>query len=952
MDGYVKEVIEYLTKTIWEAGHGDFWGAIMAAILLALVGFFRKRFKFLVSIFGRYSDSQINIPKALRHYRETLEKETLKLNHSWRLEEQTLEDLIVPVNIYEKGKNKRTSLKEFVKKKYKSDQNSRLLIVGNAGSGKSVAMASIAREVWDVKRTVPFLPVLLTFSEIKHIRTEKDFRKVIIQNLERFQFEQGQKNNKAEKYIDDNLYKGNILLLLDGFDEVEKQARYDVAGFLNRFFQTNPNIPFVLSSRTAVWEQNPNLLSNNFFDKVSIADFSPFEVRQFISNWSFEGKKSSEKLNEIINDKIYLRNIATNPLMLTIIAFVYSQPKRILPDNRVKFYYECIEALMEKWDNTKSIIRANQFETIDKVAILSRLAFEQIINEETTGQDISKETAMKLIKEEMRRLSRPIEKREQMLHEIVYNAEMLIELPPDAYKFPHRTFMEYLAAKYVSTEVNHDLLLENYAKDKAKWQETLALYCGINENLRISEDILNTLKVNFMKSQSEGELDTFVFNALVESARVSPALANEILDLAENYLTKAIDQDIIKSLGYIAVNPSWAHRKKAKRILLKQLSKELTDDEFQQVVFSLVSISDAKIQEEIFNSLNRIDLIKFLTKAGSNAEKFAIRLIEIISPDRWGEVFEGLKEAGELELLFSLMMKSTKKEIQELAAFQLALSSQSEAFFNFIELTSIKDLNPKDKSIVESKFKKYGWSKPKPTNLAGQQAIIAVAYFASKFLGCEHQRKSSYEKATQINNWLKFLISAFLHEDGFTFSKYNLFNIPIKATTTGLLGYWKSKPLIDKISVSRVLLYLYLSSVTICFFTLENSYTLLLLFLIILIQVLVIFTFGVLDILGNIEVSSKKEQLLLNTLNFFPPIFYLNIKNVYDPLIHLWFGAVHCILFYLLPLPFYLQTLTISIMVIQTLFGTLTSYINLSGKVIQDFGLYRSFNLFDTKDKT
>ena len=76
--------------------------------------------------------------------------------------------------------------------------------------------------------------------------------------------------------------------------------------------------------------------------------------------------------------------------MLTIITFLYAQPKRILPDNRVKFYQECVDALLEKWDNAKQITRANDFESIDKVTILSALAYRHIVNAQTTGEEISK----------------------------------------------------------------------------------------------------------------------------------------------------------------------------------------------------------------------------------------------------------------------------------------------------------------------------------------------------------------------------------------------------------------------------------------------------------------------------------------------------------------------------------------------------------------------------------
>ena len=80
------------------------------------------------------------------------------------------------------------------------------------------------------------LPVLLTFSEIKTVTTPEELEKIIVRSLEKHQFEQGKRNNKAEAFVKENLYKGNMLLLLDGFDELDKNTRFEISRFLNQFF--------------------------------------------------------------------------------------------------------------------------------------------------------------------------------------------------------------------------------------------------------------------------------------------------------------------------------------------------------------------------------------------------------------------------------------------------------------------------------------------------------------------------------------------------------------------------------------------------------------------------------------------------------------------------------------------------------------------------------------------
>jgi len=792
----IKKMWERLINYIWEPGHHEFWGIVMSSVVIAIIAFVWKRILRVIKIGSRFSEKQFLIPKLLQNYKKSVDEETLTLKHSWKLEEQTLKELIVPVTIYEKEEAERQNLDVYIKSKFKNNDCIRLLILGDAGSGKSVAMGYMARTLWTVKREKVLLPVLLSFSEIKEVKTEADFEKVIIDNLERHQFGLGRKSQKAVTYIEEHLNEGDILLIIDGLDELEKTTRFEIANFIDNYFQKYQQIPFVISSRIAVWKQNPNILPNLHFDTVHMADFTPFEIRQFVSQWKFDGNKSSDQLADIINSKAYLKAIAVNPLILTILTFLYAQPKRVLPDNRVKFYAECIDALMEKWDNARALNRANQFETIDKVTILSHVAYEHITDSRTTDEDIPKTRVLSIIGDVMKTLSRPVEKREKMLTEIAQNAELLIELPPDGYKFPHRTFMEYFAANYFYEEKKYEELLKLYEQDKGKWQETLALFCGLNLNSEVSDIILNQLKEDFISTQSNPEPDVFVFKALVESARISEKLANEILDLAKSYLDSEINPNIIECLGYIAVNPNWEHHEKAKQILLGLLSHSLSEQDLQQVIFALVNLKEPQIRTTILRHLNDINISAFLLKIGKDAEGYAIKLLENIPDEKLPEIFNGLKGAGALEFLFSLMINSNRETIKQNAAWALASTSKSELFFKFIDTTNLRDLSLNIKDQIEYKYRKYTWPYDQPETANGKNGLFFICYYCTEYIINNINNIAnnfSYKENNDINNRLKYLISAFLNEKGYNFSKYNLVGNSLMGSEKGIIAHWKCK---------------------------------------------------------------------------------------------------------------------------------------------------------------
>jgi hypothetical protein len=787
MQEIIDKILQFFTKEIWEPGRADFLGAIMATIISGGFFIFRNRFMKMLRLLR---EKQV-VPKALRHYKKAMDEETLRLNHSWKLEGQSLKELIVPVHVYETDENKRINLIDFFSDYITQNQTPRLLILGDAGSGKSVSMGAIARAVWELERNKMLVPVLITFSEIKYIRTEEDFKKLIVQSLEKHQFGGRKRKNRADAYVAENLYDGNILILIDGLDELEKSVRFESARFINNFFQTHPQIPVIFSSRIAVWKQNPSLFNSLDINTLFVAKFTPLEIRRYLSQWEFTGEKSADRLAMLIQEKSYLRSFAVNPLILTIISFLYAQPKRILPDNRVNFYYECIEALMEKFDNTRLINRANEFETVDKKSILSRLAYQHITDSNETDEDILKSKILDIIEEEMLALSRPVEKREKLLNEIVYNAELLVELPPDAYKFPHRTFMEYFAANYFNEKHKYVELLELYEKDKGKWQETLALFCGINLNQEASDIILNQLKNDFVATSQTSNPDVFVFKALTESARINPSIANAILELAEKHLQHGINREIVEYLGYISINPNWSHNIKAKQILLSLLSENLSSDQFTQILFLVVHLPDPEIKKLVTQHLDKLDIKSMLIIAGTISRELAIRLIENINKDKLEEVFKGLRHAGELDLVFNLMIKSNNKEVQQHAAWTLAVSSNSEVFWTLLESVNLDDLSAADSAKVDRLFNRYTWPKAKlPDNKAGQKAIFLICSLLADHSISQGFENLDFLLVHNIYHSLKYLTNGILHERGYSFNHFYIPFIP-HATQSGIITHWK-----------------------------------------------------------------------------------------------------------------------------------------------------------------
>ena len=770
---------------------------VVVALLVALIVFLiSKALKGSSRAFSFFRE-RARQETGLEHYKKTFEEKMLHISHPWMKEGQTLNDILVSVNFNVKGSVVKEELEFYLNHTFQKNSSPRILILGRPGSGKTVAMRMIAKTLWTIRPKAILVPILLTFSDIKGISDHEKLEEKIIQQLKLFQFEKGQRDGlTANAFIKEHLTSGKVVLLFDGYDELEKSARRAAASLLNNFLGTYSEIPAVISSRIAVYEKEPvfNQLRPN---TIEMAPFTPFAVLRFISHWKFERNKSPHELFELINGKAHLSEMSSNPLMLTIITFLYSLPKYTLPDNRVEFYEQCSRALLEEWDKARNTGRANKYESHQKIAVLNRVAFEHISQTARTDELISEDVIHKITREEMERLSLKVFEYPDMKNEIVFNSGLLHSIPPTDYRFPHRTFMEFFAANYVVTEKSYEVIIALYEQDAQKWRETLLLYMGVNKNKTYSNKILEHLRRDFVDSwRAKAPPRLLVFSALTECAVPDPDKANEILGLAEEYLAaQALLPEIIEELGYIAANPRWAYSQRAKQILLDLIRRDLPDNIFHQVILALLRARDQSTSKIIFENLNRINLVEFFSTLTAADKSFVHKLFALdLSPDEKSRIIEGLKEAGNVEVLSSLLIENTDKAIKTLSAYALFRMSGLPEFFTALDQAEIGLLETELGNLIEEKLNEWGWNWSVPETRAGKQMAVLICYLSADWI-IANQERVGKTGLSEVNNWFRYLTTGFLVEKGLAFHKFNLLGFIQHeiATKKGLKRHWQKK---------------------------------------------------------------------------------------------------------------------------------------------------------------
>lgn len=187
------------------------------------------------------------------------------------------------------------------------DNDGRLLILGEPGSGKTILLYSLAnslidRSINDVSQGIPVILNLSSWSS-----NPKDLDEWILDELYK---KYDVSNNLSRKWIGGNAF----ILLLDGLDEVAKEIRLDCVKKINEF-RLNYHSQMVICAREQEYEAIGEKLTLQ--GAVFIQPLSEEQVDLYLSQAKLEG------LRVAVQKSQQLQSLLRNPLTLDIMSRTY-----------------------------------------------------------------------------------------------------------------------------------------------------------------------------------------------------------------------------------------------------------------------------------------------------------------------------------------------------------------------------------------------------------------------------------------------------------------------------------------------------------------------------------------------------------------------------------------------------------------------------------------------------
>ncbi len=440
--------------------------------------------------------------------------------------------------IYVSLKVKGTRDESLIEAEKALEEYSKLMVIGVPGSGKSVLLRYLTLSYAEKglsRLPTPFIPILLELNKLS--QSDLD-----IKSLEKKIIEICSENNfpKADNFVEQNLKNGHLSLLFDGLDEVTDDARSQVVKVLKDFLNTYPKCQVIITCRTAVYNKE-------FYETVNqtleIVEFNDRQIRRFLKAWESEmpPDKSVQQLLKTLENRPQIKTLAQNPLLLTIIAYLYTDTPRILPHSRAEFYTEAIEILLKTRDEAKNL--PNKYKGSEKQRILEHLAlYLQTRKDSQTNRRLLSDTEIiQEIKQILPDLNLNTDDVNKILDEIIDRSGLLSRVSGGKrYQFAHQTLQEYFVASVLTNQP--EKLIEYWEKDPNDWREILKLWCGLGNS---STSLIETVY----------ERDPLMaFECLADTINVYDNLTQEIISYFKGKLADENNEEILTAFGSVATD--------------------------------------------------------------------------------------------------------------------------------------------------------------------------------------------------------------------------------------------------------------------------------------------------------------------------------------------------------------------------------------------------------------
>ena len=311
-----------------------------------------------------------------------------------------------------------------------------ILITGEAGSGKTTTLRRLAmilvQQALQSATPTP-IPVFINATEVAS--KNRRLVEVAAEATQRLTM----KDEPA--FSADDLVAGNIVLLIDAFDEVTSDVERDhLLHRISEFVREYGKCCLILTSR-----DHPSVrkaIQNIPFARFAISPISIDQARKMIERLSRGKSLEADTTQEILRRLDDIHGMELNPLLVTVFVATTDYARTDIPANITELFKKFTELMLGRWDQSKGL--SQQYQAQVKDFLLCKIGFTIHTRRQVF---ISLKECREIIETELK--DRGLDADIDVLFDEIVHRSGLVRVEEDRLSFRHLLIQEFFAGRGV-----------------------------------------------------------------------------------------------------------------------------------------------------------------------------------------------------------------------------------------------------------------------------------------------------------------------------------------------------------------------------------------------------------------------------------------------------------------------------------------------------------------------
>lgn len=363
----------------------------------------------------------------------------------------------------------------------RSSRESRVfLVLGDPGSGKSVALRKLAMDLLEEVPRTGRVPIYVNLKEWQPVAPWTEANPPSVEQLHNF-IRQNLKDRCdvfgvgfVDRYFDEMLRDGRFFILLDSFDEIPAVLDVSEASWMIE------RLSAVISRFFAGTTETRGLVSSRHYRRpqLSLENLTVLEIRPFTEPQIAESLRRSIDIPEgrvmsLFRDRPDLVPIARNPLTAALIRNFLEGHNFQFPDNQLQLYQSYIR---QRLAAAGEHLRRNGLDEDEVVDGAMAMAWEMFNN-----PHLGLEAPLSILERAL-----PGRRVRLIARALEFARLARVGTSEEArFSFVHRRFSEFLVAEKLRQEPGQ--VLPEAIPSDSRWREALVLYCEVAEEAHARE---------------------------------------------------------------------------------------------------------------------------------------------------------------------------------------------------------------------------------------------------------------------------------------------------------------------------------------------------------------------------------------------------------------------------------------------------------------------------------